>query len=81
MTQMIAIDARALEAIERKLDTALDAIAKLSGEAEWMAVEEAAQKANNGKGVSVSTVNRWVQAGIYEARGSGKSRVVRPVRG
>lgn len=69
----VAEEIRALRAEVAALTAVVAPLAKNGG---WMTPEEAAAEA----GVSVATINRWAQRGIYERTGSGRARKVRPAQ-
>ena len=58
----------AIADLHRKLDG-------LSGDG-WRSIPETAEA----RGVTEATVQRWVREGLFEARGAGKAREVRPAR-
>lgn len=61
-----------LHRLERKIDALLDQIKPRD---EWLSVHDYAAE----KGVTVSTVRRWILSGQVEARGAGKLRRVKLV--
>lgn len=72
---LIAIDATALDALVsevRALRQEIQAV-RVSPQPEWFTVAEAAARLS----VSTATIRRKVASGEYEAKGSGKGRLVR----
>lgn len=70
MTDLDIARASDLERLERKIDALLDQIRPAP---EWLSVQDYAAE----KGVSVSTVRRWILSGRVQARGAGKLRMVK----
>lgn len=70
MTDLDIARASDLQRLERKIDELLD---QIQPRPEWLSVADYAAA----KGVSVSTVRRWILSGRVQARGAGKLRMVK----
>lgn len=75
MTQMIAIDARALDALKADIAElkAMLRHSQIQPAPEWASISEAARIL----GCSADTIRRRVASGEMEAQGAGKARRVR----